>query len=82
MMLETSGRQAQIENAAVAPPCAMVIFGAAGDLTKRLFRTDALSAACVKVADGTLMIGMCETPCFNDLYYHAEGGFSDAAWAF
>jgi glucose-6-phosphate 1-dehydrogenase len=36
MMLETSGRQAQIENAAVAPPCAMVIFGAAGDLTKRL----------------------------------------------
>ena len=35
-MLETSGRQAQIENAAVAPPCAMVIFGAAGDLTKRL----------------------------------------------
>ena len=35
-MLETSGRQAQIENAAVAPPCAMVIFGAGGDLTKRL----------------------------------------------
>src|SRR6478736_4238260 len=36
MMLETSDEQAQIENAAVAPPCAMVIFGAAGDLTKRL----------------------------------------------
>src|SRR5262249_6528311 len=36
IMLETSRRQAQIENAAVAPPCAMVIFGAAGDLTKRL----------------------------------------------
>jgi glucose-6-phosphate 1-dehydrogenase len=27
---------AQAETAAVAPPCAMVIFGAAGDLTKRL----------------------------------------------
>ena len=35
-MLETSGKQAHIESAAVAPPCAMVIFGAAGDLTKRL----------------------------------------------
>ena len=35
-MLETSAKQAQIEDAAVAPPCAMVIFGAAGDLTKRL----------------------------------------------
>src|SRR6516225_7540241 len=35
-MLETLGKQAQIESAAVAPPCAMVIFGAAGDLTKRL----------------------------------------------
>src|SRR3984885_216911 len=36
MMLETSAKQAQIESVAVAPPCAMVIFGAAGDLTKRL----------------------------------------------
>jgi len=36
MMLETSDKQAQIESAAVAPPCAMVIFGAAGDLPKRL----------------------------------------------
>src|ERR1700735_5391423 len=36
MILETSDKQAQIESAAVAPPCAMVIFGAAGDLTKRL----------------------------------------------
>ena len=27
---------AQAANAIVAPPCAMVIFGAAGDLTKRL----------------------------------------------
>jgi glucose-6-phosphate 1-dehydrogenase len=27
---------AQVDSAAVAPPCAMVIFGAAGDLTKRL----------------------------------------------
>ena len=35
-MLETLGKQVQIESAAVAPPCAMVIFGAAGDLTKRL----------------------------------------------
>jgi hypothetical protein len=26
----------QATNAMVAPPCAMVIFGAAGDLTKRL----------------------------------------------
>src|SRR5580700_1346362 len=36
MMLETSAKQAQIGGVAVAPPCAMVIFGAAGDLTKRL----------------------------------------------
>src|SRR5580704_14798813 len=36
MMLETSAKQAQIGGAAMAPPCAMVIFGAAGDLTKRL----------------------------------------------
>jgi len=41
-MLETLGGQdqltkgAQVESAAPAPPCAMVIFGAAGDLTKRL----------------------------------------------
>ena len=44
-MLETlSGRdphtktedEPQAEAAPVAPPCAMVIFGAAGDLTKRL----------------------------------------------
>src|SRR5260370_20516463 len=28
--------RAQADSAAVAPPCAMVIFGAAGDLTKRL----------------------------------------------
>ena len=35
-MLETSAKQAQIGGATVAPPCAMVIFGAAGDLTKRL----------------------------------------------
>ena len=35
-MLETSAKQAQIGGVAVAPPCAMVIFGAAGDLTKRL----------------------------------------------
>src|SRR3984893_15998339 len=36
MMLETSAKQGQIGGVAVAPPCAMVIFGAAGDLTKRL----------------------------------------------
>ncbi|WP_422000889.1 glucose-6-phosphate dehydrogenase [Reyranella sp.] len=30
------GKQAQMEKAPKAPPCAMVIFGAAGDLTKRL----------------------------------------------
>ena len=36
MILETSAKQAQFESAAVAPPCVMVIFGAAGDLTKRL----------------------------------------------
>jgi len=29
-------RAAQAENTVIAPPCAMVIFGAAGDLTKRL----------------------------------------------
>jgi glucose-6-phosphate 1-dehydrogenase len=32
----TNAEGAQAETAAVAPPCAMVIFGAAGDLTKRL----------------------------------------------
>ena len=30
------GNGAATDMAAVAPPCAMVIFGAAGDLTKRL----------------------------------------------
>src|SRR5258708_39854180 len=29
-------RRAQADSASLAPPCAMVIFGAAGDLTKRL----------------------------------------------
>ena len=33
---------AKCERAAVAPPCAMVIFGAAGDLTKRLVVPGAL----------------------------------------
>jgi glucose-6-phosphate 1-dehydrogenase len=41
-MLDKPGRRAQAKakeqsaSAVVAPPCAMVIFGAAGDLTKRL----------------------------------------------
>ena len=34
--LTRAGPEAQDDSAAAAPPCAMVIFGAAGDLTKRL----------------------------------------------
>jgi hypothetical protein len=34
--LRRANSRAQADSAAVAPPCAMVIFGAAGDLTKRL----------------------------------------------
>ena len=32
----TEVESSQTQSAVVAPPCAMVIFGAAGDLTKRL----------------------------------------------
>jgi glucose-6-phosphate 1-dehydrogenase len=34
--LRSAEDRAQADPAVVAPPCAMVIFGAAGDLTKRL----------------------------------------------
>jgi glucose-6-phosphate 1-dehydrogenase len=34
--LTEAGSEAQVDGAVVAPPCAMVIFGAAGDLTRRL----------------------------------------------
>jgi glucose-6-phosphate 1-dehydrogenase len=59
MMLEASGRQAQIENAAVAPPCAMVIFGAAGDLTKRLVVPALYNLTTTRqLSDGFQLVGV------------------------
>jgi glucose-6-phosphate 1-dehydrogenase len=59
MMLETSGRQAQIENSAVAPPCAMVIFGAAGDLTKRLVVPALYNLTTTRqLSDGFQLVGV------------------------
>ena len=58
-MLEASGRQAQIENAAVAPPCAMVIFGAAGDLTKRLVVPALYNLTTTRqLSDGFQLVGV------------------------
>ena len=58
-MLETSDKQAQIESAAVAPPCAMVIFGAAGDLTKRLVVPALYNLTTTRqLSDGFQLVGV------------------------
>ena len=58
-MLETSAKQAQIESAAVAPPCAMVIFGAAGDLTKRLVVPALYNLTTARqLSDGFQLVGV------------------------
>ena len=58
-MLETSAKQAQIGGAAVAPPCAMVIFGAAGDLTKRLVVPALYNLATAQqLSDGFRLVGV------------------------
>jgi glucose-6-phosphate 1-dehydrogenase len=52
-------RPARAENALVAPPCAMVIFGAAGDLTKRLVVPALYTLALAgQLADGFQLLGV------------------------
>jgi glucose-6-phosphate 1-dehydrogenase len=67
-MLETLGRRdphprtkdaAQAEAVPVAPPCAMVIFGAAGDLTKRLVVPAVYNLVNAgQLADGFRLVGV------------------------
>ena len=58
-MLETSAKQAQIESAAMAPPCAMVILGAAGDLTKRLVVPALYNLTTTRqLSDGFRLVGV------------------------
>ena len=58
-MLETSAKQAQIESAAMAPPCAMVILGAAGDLTKRLVVPALYNLTTTRqLSDGFQLVGV------------------------
>src|SRR5947207_2217806 len=50
---------ARDDNAPVAPPCAMVIFGAAGDLTKRLVVPALYNLASAKrLSDGFQLVGV------------------------
>jgi glucose-6-phosphate 1-dehydrogenase len=52
-------KPASAENAGVAPPCTMVIFGAAGDLTKRLVVPALYSLALAnQLADGFQLVGV------------------------
>jgi len=57
-----AAKQAQpapAENAPVAPPCTMVIFGAAGDLTKRLVVPAVYTLALAnRLADGFQLVGV------------------------
>src|SRR5689334_19201097 len=51
------------ETAAVAPPCAMVIFGAGGDLTKRLVTPALYNLVTAKrLPDGFRLVGVDRTP--------------------
>jgi glucose-6-phosphate 1-dehydrogenase len=55
----TEGENFQSESAVVAPPCAMVIFGAAGDLTKRLVVPALYNlVAARRLPDGFRLIGV------------------------
>src|SRR6185312_2717641 len=58
--LGSTASQAQNESAAaVAPPCAMVIFGAAGDLTKRLVVPSLYNLVRAKrLSDGFQLVGL------------------------
>ncbi|WP_395710634.1 glucose-6-phosphate dehydrogenase [Reyranella sp.] len=54
-----SRSQGTAETVAVAPPCAMVIFGAAGDLTKRLVAPALYNLATAKrLPDGFRLVGV------------------------
>src|SRR5580658_6997643 len=56
-LTEVEGSQSQ--SAAVAPPCAMVIFGAAGDLTKRLVVPALYNlVAARRLPDGFRLVGV------------------------
>ena len=54
-----AGRVAKAETPAVAPPCAMVIFGAGGDLTKRLVAPALYNLVTAKrLPDGFRLVGV------------------------
>lgn len=57
--LRGARRMAQADQVVVAPPCAMVIFGAAGDLTKRLIVPALYNLAVAKrLPDGFRLVGI------------------------
>jgi len=57
------GTVKKAETVAVAPPCAMVIFGAGGDLTKRLVAPAIYNLVTAKrLPDGFRLIGVDRTP--------------------
>ena len=54
-----SKKTGRAEEAAMAPPCAMVIFGAGGDLTKRLVVPALYNLATAKrLPDGFRLVGV------------------------
>ena len=57
-----SKARAERDDAAVAPPCAMVIFGASGDLTKRLLAPALYNLAKAKrLASAFQLVGVART---------------------
>ena len=57
------GTAKKAETAAVAPPCAMVIFGAGGDLTKRLVTPALYNLVTAKrLPDGFRLVGVDRSP--------------------
>ena len=59
MVNTTTKAVATAETVAVAPPCAMVIFGAGGDLTKRLVTPALYNRVTAKrLPDGFRLIGV------------------------
>ena len=59
MVNTTTKAVAKAETVAVAPPCAMVIFGAGGDLTKRLVTPALYNLVTAKrLPDGFRLVGV------------------------
>lgn len=56
---DSSGKKSARDGAPVAPPCAMVVFGAAGDLTKRLVVPALYNLACAgRLPEGFRLVGV------------------------